>query len=315
MTNKMMLCVAVFTVVLGQACSKKSENQTSEYKEEGTFTGDPETTIKSDGKFLCDFQWTPGPKNWNYKNVSGDNPVDEKEEAKEPWCLIPYEKSTEFFITTKSDENLEDYVCRDLNAQYSLKNEQEINMDEDYKTHKQMMCVPINSIVITAKNPNLDSKKEKLYHIRKIEDIYSIAGHINLFLVKPVHLSVLWEPIIYSGDLPLRVGPDKIKMAWKAYMEKVGYYIDIITVPIFFPNEMERVKDGRLTLPAEKGVLSSKPNPINGNDKLWLSSYSEKTDIEQPMKYWRDYPPKKQQQQNILPLLEYTYLMQYLKGE
>jgi len=268
MTNKMMLCVAVFTVVLGQACSKDNERETSEYKDEGTFTGDPETTIKSDGKFLCDFQWTLGPKNWNYDKASGDNPVNEKEEAKEPWCLIPYEDSTEFFITTKSDENVEDYICRDLNAQYSLKNEERIDIinslgEAEYETHKQMMCVPINSVVVTAQNTDLNYKDEKLYHIRKIEDIYGIAGHLNLRLVKPVHLSVLWEPIwnykAVNGLIAAKLDIAKIKEDWKRYMEMAGYYIDIKTVPIIFPNAFEKlsgnVDDGALTLPQEKDIL------------------------------------------------------------
>ncbi|MDR0516393.1 MAG: hypothetical protein LBH25_05040 [Fibromonadaceae bacterium] len=261
MTNKMALCVAVFAIVFGQACSKKSERETSEYKDEGTFVGDPDTSVKSDGKFLCDFQWTLGPKNWNYDNASGDNPVNENEKDKEPWCLVPYGESTEFFITTKSDESVVDYVCRDLNAQYSLKNEQEIGIDEDYKTHKQMMCVPINSVVVTAKSPNLNSKEEKLYHIRKIEDTYGIAGHVNLFLVKPVHLSVLWEPIwntgAIAGFMTAKLDVAKIKEDWKRYMKMAGYNIDIKTIPIA----------GKLTLPQDIDVL--------GQPSKMISKYNE----------------------------------------
>jgi hypothetical protein len=261
MTNKMVLCAAVLAVVLGQACSKNSETQISEYKDEGTFTGDPTTNIKSDGKFLFDLQWTPGPKNWNYYNASGDNFVNENDKEPEPWFLIPYGESTEFFITTKSDESVVDYVCRDLNAQYSLKNEQEIRIDEDYETHKQMMCVPIDSVVVTAKNPDINLKDEKLYHMREIEGLYSIEGHINLRLVKPVHLSVLWEPIwntkAINGFMAANLDIAKIKEDWKKYMLKVGYDIDIITVPIA----------GTLTLPQDEDILK---NP----DKI-ISKYNE----------------------------------------
>jgi len=289
MTNKMMLCVAVFAIVLGQACSKDHERQTSEYKDEGTFTGDPETTIKSDGKFLCDFQWTPGPKNWNYKNASGDNPVVEKEEAKEPWCLIPYEDSTKFFITTKSDENVEDYVCRDLNAQYSLKNEEIIDIIAPvngeyifpYKTHKQMMCIPINNVVVTAKNSDINLKDEKLYHIREIEGLYSIEGHINLRLVKQINLSVLWEPILNENLLKNNVNAEKvnkIKEDWKMYMKKVGYYIDIKTLPVVFPNNKSyRTKEERMTL-MEDGKVLKFPDAIDWHNES-INKHSMLPDI------------------------------------
>jgi len=502
MKNKITLCFAVLTIVFGQACSEDSQNETSEiYEEYDSFTGESETKVKTDGKFLCDFKWTPGPKNWNYKNESGDNFVDENDKANEPWCLIPYEETTEFFITAKSDESIKDYVCRDLEAQYSLKNEEIMDITAPigdgeytfpYKTHKQMMCVPIKEVIVTAKNPGLVYKDEKLYHIIEIEDLYSIEGHINLRLVKPINLKVMWEPIIYGERM--KVSPDKIKYSWEMYMKKIGYYIDIITVPIMFPNTMENVKDNKLTLPAEKSVLGlngnlanwfngsvynmnseleyfeaeqdlsrikqanyvivttsgydfrydakaefkgvngydpdgfnqcvspntaakllsmvsgsdisniiyslrlsyydkkgefisvgpngvsgdililagedtkSKcekvaeviyenngssanafsipngyvlshqnfsfvenpgrlltsllysailkiPNPIDSNNKLWLSSYSESTDIEQPMIYWRYDPTKNQQQQSIPLLLEFASIMQYLKGE
>lgn len=266
MTNKMALCVAVFTLVLGQACSDH-KRETSEYKDEGTFTGDPETTVKSDGKFLCDFQWTPGPKNWNYEQASGDNPVNKKEEAKEPWCLIPYGESTEFFITTtKSDESVGDYVCRDLNAQYSLKDEREFAISEKFESHKRMMCIPINNVVVTAKNLDINLQDEKLYHIREIEGLYSIEGHINLRLVKPVHLSVLWEPILNENLLKNNVNAEKInkiKEDWKMYMKKISYYIDIKTLPVVFPNNKSYMtKEERMTL-MEDGKVLKFPDAID----------------------------------------------------
>jgi hypothetical protein len=267
MKNNVVLCVTVFAIILMAACSKKSETEISErFEEHDYFIGDSTTKVKTDGKFLCDFKWTPGPKLWDYKSESGDKPVNEKKEANEPWCLIPYEESTEFFITitVQSEEKVKDYVCRNLNAEYSLENEEILNivtyqnevgeLKSEYKTHQQMKCVPLDNVVVTANNPQIEYKDEKMYHvILNTDGIYTIEGHINLLLVKPVHLSVLWEPILHGS---YNINPSQTKKDWEMYMKKVGYYIDIITIPIFFPNEMEKVKDDKLTLPAEKGVLS-----------------------------------------------------------
>jgi len=263
MTSKMVLCAAVLAVVFGQACSKKHREVTGP-QDEGTLSGDSTTTVKSaDGKFLCDFQWTDGLKEWNYKNASGDNPVGNNT-AKQPWCLIPYGDSTGFIFSAKSDEGVESYICRDLNASYSLKNEQVFDMDEEYETHQQMMCVPIDSVFVTAKNPGGDYKdEERLYHIRKTNEVYTIDGHLNLRLVKPVHLSVLLEPVwnagAINGLMAAKLDVPKMKEDWKKYMLKIGYYIDIKTVPVVFPNLLEKtsgnVDDGALTLPQEKDIL------------------------------------------------------------
>jgi hypothetical protein len=283
MKNKITLCVAVMAAIFGQACSKDSENKISEiFEEHDYFTGDSTTNFKTDGKFLCDTKWTPGPANYDYAPASGNKPIIEDGKANEPWCLIPYGESTEFFITAKSDESVEDYVCRDLGAQYSLENEEKFdNIGKGkYKTHEQMMCVPIDSVVVTANSSQLEYKDDPLYHIRKIEDLYSIAGHINLRLVKPVHLNVLWEPILHGS---YNINPYQTKKDWEMYMKKAGYYIDIITIPIFFPNEMESVKDDKLTLPAEKGVLSKELTGwFNGsvfNKKSELERFGAEPDL------------------------------------
>jgi len=270
MTSKMVLFVAVLAVVFGQACSK-SYTEITGPQDEGSLSGDSTTIVKPDGKFLCDFKWTDGPKKWSY--TSGDNPVG-NEIAKEPWCLIPYESSATFSITAKSDEGVNDYVCRDLNAQYSLRNlgkeavltsiitsiSEEEGPQYTYETHKQMWCVPINdSIVISVYNLGLDYKNEKLYHIRKTDDVYTIDGHLNLKFVRRVELSVLFEIFRNSGlgrDEVIyyeNIEKDSTEMIkeWKNYMRKAGYELTItyIAVPIPHPNINERVKDNILTIP------------------------------------------------------------------
>jgi len=477
--NKIVLFAFVTALLAIQACSsKKSHKETSEFVGDGPFSNDPDTKIRSkDKKFLCDFQWTPGYKDWDYGS-DADESIGQLGSVKGSWCLIPYGESTEYEIILKDsiegDGEATHYFCRVINSIYTIANEIEITI-KNSSYHKEMKCAELNSdstIAITAGIYGTSYKDERLYHVISQADNgdYSITGHLDLRLVKPVHLSVLWEPIISGGEIPPK-DPDKIKNAWKTYMEKVD--------------------DRKLTLPAEKGVLSSKDlagwfkgsvfnkqseleylgaepdlsrigqanyviittsgydlshdaqtkfegvngydtngfnqcispytaakllsmvsnsaisnienslqlsyydkngkfinfgnkndaggyiilasedtkskcenvaevryenfginafnipngyvlshkyfywagnpgrllasllysailtisNPINEDDKLWLSSYSENTDIEQPMLYWRDYPPKKRQQQSILPLLEYTYLMQNFKGE
>jgi len=231
MTNRMALCVVALAVVFGQACSKKSQTETSDIMYQGTFIGDPTTTIKSDGKFLCDFQWTDGPKNWNYDGASGDNPVNEGDTAKEPWCLIPYGDSTEFFISAESEESVKDYVCRDLSAQYNLKNEQEFAIKGEYETHERMICVPINNVIITAKNLDINYKDERLYHIWiNADGLYNIEGHINLRLVRPVSLNVIMSFIDIDGfnEKDINIIIDHLN----SYIKKVGYELnDVIELP------------------------------------------------------------------------------------
>lgn len=260
MKNIIILCVTVFAVILTASCSKSSERKTSDYMEQGSFTGDPTTTIKTDGKFLFDLQWTEGPAFYDYKSAAGDTPLADDEKAYEPWFLIPYGETTEFFITAESEENAEDYVCRDLNAQYSLENELEIAISEKIKTHQQMMCVPVNNVVATANNSELEYKDEKLYHIRNIEGLYSIEGHVNLRLVKPINLRVFWEVILdetMAKELKSykKEDIDKIKDDWKMYMKKIGYNIEIITIPLVFKEDF--------ILPKEKGILELNSSVIN----------------------------------------------------
>jgi hypothetical protein len=268
MVNRIALFLAALAIVFSQACSKNSHTEVTDSQYEGPLAGDPTTAVRSaDGKFLCDFQWTKGLKELDY--AAGDNVIKENNNAYDPWCLIPYGDSTGFAFTAKSDEGVESYICRDLKANYSLKNEHVLDINEIYDTHMQMMCVSIDNVFVTAVANLADAfKQEKLYHIRKTEGLYTIDGHLNLLLVRPVRLTVFWEPIFNLGMatefLTSKLDGTKIEKDFERYMKKLGYYIDIVTVPIFFPNIIESVNDGALTLPKEMGIFSIYDNIIKG---------------------------------------------------
>jgi hypothetical protein len=269
--NKTILFAFVAALLATQACSK-SHRETSEHKDRGPLANDPNTEIRSkDQKFLCDFQWTPGYKYWNYDS-DGDKSVGKLDSDKDPWCLIPYEEFTEYGISIKGSVEGYDkpvhYFCRNANSAYAIANEFGIVISNNSYYRGEMKCAKLNSdsaIAITAKTADAPYKDEKLYHVVLEEDDeqYTITGHLNLRLVKPVYLSVLWEPIwntgAITGFMTAKLDVAKIKEDWKRYMKMAGYYIDIKTVPIAFPNILEKlpgnVDDGALTLPQEKDIL------------------------------------------------------------
>jgi len=261
--NKLILFAFVAVLFAAQACSKKPR-KTSEPVDEGGFANDPTTLIRSkDKKFLCDFQWTDGYENWAY-DFDGNKPIGKLSSAKDPWCLIPYGEAAEYEISIQESTEENDvkmhYFCRELNSNYNIANESEIIIEYG-EQDRVMKCAELNSgaILVTSGNVNKQFQDEMLYHVVNMEDRYSIAGHLNLRLVKPVYLNVLWEPIwnsrLISGFMTANLNISKIKEDWKRYMKKAGYYIEIKTIPIVFPNLMEDVNDGALTLPQEKDVL------------------------------------------------------------
>jgi len=267
--NKAILFVSVAALLAVQACSKSSRTKTTDVVDKGEFANDSTTTINSKNKeFLCDFQWTPGHKRWAY-DFEDDKAIVESGSVKASWCLIPYGESTEYEISVE-DITKAHYFCRDAKAIYSIANESEITINYENDTYKNLSCAKLNfdisdtsgTIKITAGSVNKSFQDERLYHIVADRDVYSITGHIDFRLVKPVHLSVLWEPILSqsmaNSSLIANLDVSKIKKDWEMYMKKVGYYIDdIIILPIAFPNNMEKVSDGALTLPQEQNVLEA----------------------------------------------------------
>ncbi|MDR2978471.1 MAG: hypothetical protein LBU56_03600, partial [Rickettsiales bacterium] len=258
--NKVILFVSVAVLLVFQACSKDKRRGTTDPVDKGGFANDPTTEIGSkDKKFLCDFQWTFGHKRWAY-SFDGDKPITNSGEIEESWCLIPYGESTEYEIFVEDDTKTR-YFCRDANSIYSIADESQIMIDYENDTYKIMNCVELNSgtIVITAGSVDKQFQDERLYHVVADRGKYSIAGHVNLRLVKPVHLNVLWEPIFSGTLLESDLNKEKInkiKEDWKKYMLKAGFYINIKTLPIVFPNSKSYHKeyDG-MTLVEDVNVL------------------------------------------------------------
>jgi len=272
--NKMILFAFVVALLAIQACSKKSHRETSEFVEEGPFSNDPDTKIRSkDKKFLCDFQWTDGYKDWDYGSDE-DKYIGKLGSAKGSWCLIPYGESTEYKITIQDSVEgggkARHYFCRVANSIYTISNESEVTIVND-SYYKEMKCAELNSdsiIAITAGTSNFSYKDERLYHIISQADNgdYSITGHLDLLLVKPVYLSVLWEPILNEDLLKNNVNAEKvnkIKEDWKMYMKKVGYYIDIKNLPIVFPNNKSYMPNEKKMTLMEDGKVLKFPDAID----------------------------------------------------
>jgi hypothetical protein len=206
--NKAVLFALVTALLMIQACSEKPHKENSEYMEEGPFSNDPLTKVLSkDKKFLCDFQWTDGYSDWDYDS-DGDKPIGKLGSAKGSWCLIPYGESTEYEITIQDSVEgggkVRHYFCRNANSTYTIANEAELIIAND-AYYKEMKCaeLDLNTIAITAGTSNTPHKDDRLYHVIHQADNggYSITGHLDLLLVKLMHLSVLWEPILNIGAI------------------------------------------------------------------------------------------------------------------
>jgi len=236
--NKTLLSAFITALFAIQACSSSSHTETSEVKEVGPLSNDPNTEVRSkDKKFLCDFEWTPGYNDWDY-SFGGDKPIGELGSAKESWCLIPYGESTEYEITIQSPvegyNKPVHYFCRDVNSTYTIANESTFAIEDG--AHNDMKCAELNSnstIAITAKTSDTPHKDERLYHIiHETGERYTITGHLNFRLVRLVQLNVL---ISFIDDDGFNINDGKTIVNYlKSYMKKAGYALNTV-------DELQRV--------------------------------------------------------------------------
>jgi len=212
--------------------------------DKGRLANEPNVEVSNkEGKYFCDFHWTSGYKDWEY-DFSSDNPVG-TDEVIAPWCLVPYGSGSEYVFSFKSAVNETHYACRDRDSSfYKMLNElpEEIYIDCG-PNDRIMKCIALKSDetrVYVGPNgttqqypngtPDLPGfRNDRLYHVIKIDEhYYSIEGHLNLKLVKPVTLSVLIA-FIDAENVKISLDNHKTEMvdSLKSYLKKAGFTLSI----------------------------------------------------------------------------------------
>jgi hypothetical protein len=242
MKKLLVIAVAIFGFIM-QACSDPEAS--SKIITRTSFANDETINIESRKKeFFCDFQWTDGYKTWDYKYSIDDSLGNLGENgAKERWCLIPDGVSTQFLVSFDKWNNGEThYICRNKIAYTRIMNElpEEISIYYDtFDEDRIMKCALLNNKNDNQITVGRDSytnneilgtlfQNDRIYHIIKRKDLYSIAGHLSIKHIRPVSLNVLIafldaDGLQYSLENNKKIMVDSLKN----YLRKAGFTLSI----------------------------------------------------------------------------------------